>query len=118
MAKSAQILPIISFATRDELRAWLTGHHGSSDGVWVRLFKKGSGILSVTFEDLLDEGLCFGWSESQRQKGDETSYLQRFTPRRSRGTTSERNKGHIRRLIREKRMTSAGLRVLRPEDLS
>ena len=117
MAKCAPDLRIVSFASRHELRAWLTRHHDSSNGIWVRLFKKGSGIPSATFEDLLDEGLCFGWSESQRQKGDDASYLQRFTPRRSRGTTSERNKAHIRRLIQEKRMTSAGLKVLRPEDL-
>ncbi len=106
----------MAFASRDDLRAWLSRNHDASKGLWVRLFKKGSDTPSISFEDLLDEGLCFGWSESQRKKGDASSYLQRFTPRRTHGTTSERNKEHIRRLIREHRMTPAGLKVLKSTD--
>jgi len=106
----------MSFTTRAALRAWLTRHHDTSAGIWVRIAKKASDDPSVSFEDVLDEGLCFGWSESQRRKGDASSYLQRFTPRRTRGTTSERNREHVRRLIREKRMTAAGLNMLNPDD--
>jgi uncharacterized protein YdeI (YjbR/CyaY-like superfamily) len=87
-------------------------HHAESDGIWVRISRKNSGIPSVTFEEVLDEGLCFGWSESMRRTGDEQSYLQRFTPRRSKGTTSERNRKHVERLIREKRMMPSGFLVL------
>ncbi len=78
----------------------------------MRLYKKKSGVQSVTFEDLLDEGLCFGWSESKRIKGDAESYLQQFTPRRTKGTTSKRNLEHVNQLVREKRMTATGLKAL------
>jgi uncharacterized protein YdeI (YjbR/CyaY-like superfamily) len=79
----------------------------------MKIFKKNSGVPSVTFEEALDEGLCSGWSESLRRRGDEQYYLQRFTPRQTKGTTSERNREHIERLIREKKMTPSGL--LSPE---
>lgn len=105
-------LPIASFVSRAELRRWLDINHSVSTGIWVRLAKKGSGITSVTFEDVLEEGLCFGWSESNRRAGDAVSYLQRFTPRRVRGTTSERNHRLADRLTAEGLMTEFGLRAL------
>lgn len=108
----ANALPIIGFAHRDALRRWLEANHASSPGIVVRIYKKHSGTASVSFEDVLDEGLCFGWSESLRRTGDAVSYLQMFTPRRRRGTTSERNQRRAAQLIREGRMTAAGLAAL------
>ncbi len=105
-------LPILSFASADELHAWLLQHHATSAGVWVRVAKSQSTLPSVTFDELLDEGLCFGWSESMRRKGDEQAYLQRFTPRRTKGTTSKRNKERIEKLTTEGRMMPSGLDVL------
>ncbi len=105
-------LPIISFLNVTELRQWLESNHLTSQGVYVRIFKKHSGQESVTFEEVLDEGLCFGWSESMRLPGDKKFYLQKFTPRRSKGTTSERNRQHIEELIKQGRMTAAGLSAL------
>lgn len=104
--------PIIEFQDVAALRQWLEANHATSPGILVRIYKRGSGIASVSFEDVLDEGLCFGWSESLRLKGDGNSYLQRFTPRKTKGTTSERNRRHAERLIREGRMTPAGLAAL------
>jgi uncharacterized protein YdeI (YjbR/CyaY-like superfamily) len=75
-------LPIMAFASASALRQWLHEHHATSDGIWVRIGKQHAGVASLTFHELLDEGLCFGWSESTRRAGDEQSYLQRFTPRR------------------------------------
>ncbi len=112
MTRPGQELPILTFASAVELRAWLVRNHATSDGIWLRIHKKDAGVASVTFEDVLDEGLCFGWSESLRMKGDDTSYLQRFTPRRAQGTTSKRNLEHVQRLITEKKMTPAGLDAL------
>jgi uncharacterized protein YdeI (YjbR/CyaY-like superfamily) len=103
-------LPIVEFAERAALRAWLEEGHG---GVWVRLYKKRSGVASIAFEDLLDEGLCFGWSESTRRPYDAASYLQRFTPRARPGTASPRNLRHVERLIEQGLMTPAGLAALR-----
>ena len=105
-------LPIISFVSRGELRRWLDLNHSTSTGIWVRLAKKGSGVPSATFHDVLEEGLCFGWSESNRKAADAVSYLQRFTPRRVRGTTSERNHRLAARLTAEGLMTESGLRAL------
>ncbi len=105
-------LPIVAFETLSELRTWLENNHADSSGIFVRIYKKDSGVASVSFEDVLDEGLCFGWSESVRLVGDDQSYLQKFTPRRTKGTTSERNRRHATRLIQEGRMQPAGLAAL------
>jgi uncharacterized protein YdeI (YjbR/CyaY-like superfamily) len=105
-------LPIVEFKTRAELRSWLLSQHSISDGVWVRVFKKSSAIPSITFDQLLDEGLCFGWSESSRRSYDNESYLQKFTPRKTRGTTSERNRKRVEALIDAGMMTRSGLDVL------
>lgn len=105
-------LPTKSFKTRAELRQWLETHHASHEGLWVRIYKAGSQKPSVSFEDVLDEGLCFGWSESMRRAGDAESYLQKFTPRRTRGTVSPRNKAHAEKLITQGLMTPAGRTAL------
>lgn len=112
MATLNKNLPIVEFITQSELRSWLKEHHAASRGVWVRMFKKSSGAPSVSFEQLLDEGLCFGWSESTRRSYDHISYLQKFTPRKTKGTTSERNRQRIKELIEAGRMTKAGLDAL------
>ncbi|MBN1963623.1 MAG: hypothetical protein JW910_03180 [Anaerolineae bacterium] len=112
MKQPNQELPILEFRTADDLRAWLAENHATSAGIWLRIYKVSSGIASVSFEDVLDAGLCFGWSESMRRKGDDRSYLQRFTPRRKKGTTSPRNLEHVERLIEAGKMTPAGLRAL------
>lgn len=105
-------LEVVSFATTEELWAWLAVHHTDHPGVWVRLQKVSSPVPSVGFHDLLEAGIAFGWSESTRRAGDERSYLQRFTPRRARGTTSARNLAIAERLESDGRMTPAGRRAL------
>jgi uncharacterized protein YdeI (YjbR/CyaY-like superfamily) len=108
----ANQLPIMHFEDREALRHWLAANHTSSPGIAVRIYRKDSGVVSVSFEDVLDEGLCFGWSESVRRKGDAVSYLQAFTPRRTKGTTSARNRRRAVQLIEAGRMTAAGLAAL------
>ena len=105
-------LPILEFKSGSALRKWLKKNYSTSDGIWVRIYKKNSGVKSVTFEEVLDEGLCFGWSESLRHKSDKKSYLQRFTPRKTKGTTSKRNLKHIAQLIKEKKMQPSGYKSL------
>ena len=112
MTRALDNLPILEFETSVELRAWLEEHHASSEGMWLRIYKKHSGIRSVTFEQVLDEGLCFGWSESTRQKYDDVSYLQKFTPRKSIGTQSTRNLARTKLLIQQGRMKPSGLIAL------
>ncbi len=105
-------LPVVAFEDRAGLWDWLARQPGEQRGVWVRLARSGSGIPSVRFHDLLEAGLCFGWSESTRHAGDDRTYLQRFAPRRSRGTASERNRRLVARLASEGLMTPAGWTAL------
>ena len=103
---------VIAFATPDDLWNWLGENAGTHPGVWVRLAKAHSGVTSVTFHELLEAGIAFGWSESTRRAGDSETYLQRFTPRRVRGTASARNLAIAARLEREGRMTASGRAAL------
>jgi len=105
-------LPILEFTDRKTLREWLMQNHSISNGIYLRIYKKKSGVAGVTFEEVLDEGLCFGWSENKRLPGDAASYLQRFTPRKNVGTTSTRNITHAKQLIADGLMTPSGLEVL------
>jgi len=101
-------LTVVAFETRAELRDWLEREHARSSGIWVRLARSGAAQRSISFHDLLEEGLCFGWSESTRHRGDTETFLQKFTPRRTPGTTSERNKRLFEALRSRGLMTSAG----------
>ena len=105
-------LPIEIFKDRNELRLWLEKNSTTSKGLRVRLYKVKSKVLSISFQELLEEGLCFGWSESKRHPYDELSYLQFFTPRKIKGTISQKNKLLVERLIKENRMTDKGLSAL------
>src|SRR5262245_58952796 len=105
-------LEVIGFTTTVQLWSWLDENHASHRGLWVQLQKAGSPQASVSFHDLLEAGIAFGWSESARKAFDRTSYLQKFTPRRTRGTTSQRNLAIADRLETEGRMTPAGRKAL------
>ncbi|MEI2732063.1 MAG: hypothetical protein V9G08_08705 [Dermatophilaceae bacterium] len=103
---------VMEFATTEDLWRWLADHHETHPGGWVRLQRSKSNHPSVSFHDLLEAGIAFGWSESTRRANDRTTYLQRFAPRRTRGTTSARNRSIAARLTAEGRMTPAGRRAL------
>jgi uncharacterized protein YdeI (YjbR/CyaY-like superfamily) len=103
-------VPVRSFKTPKEWRKWLTKHHAKSAAIWLRFFKKASGAKSITYAEALDEALCFGWIDGQSKKHDARSWLQKFTPRRRKSLWSKRNREHIARLIKEKRMTAAGVK--------
>lgn len=103
-------MPIKAFATQQKWCEWLEKNHSAADGIWLRIFKKDSKKKTVTHEEALDEALCFGWIDGQRNRHDEISFLQKFTPRRARSVWSKRNCENVARLIKEKRMHSAGLR--------
>lgn len=105
-------LEVISFSSVERLWSWLELHHATHPGVWVQLQKTNSVVASVSFHDLLEAGIAFGWSESNRRGYDAISYLQKFTPRRARGTTSDRNVRIADRLEVEGLMTPFGRRAL------
>jgi uncharacterized protein YdeI (YjbR/CyaY-like superfamily) len=91
-------------------RRWLAANHASSVGVWLRLAKKGMNEpTQLRYAEALDEALCHGWIDGQVRRFDEASYRQRFTPRRPRSAWSQNNVANIERLLREGRMTPAGV---------
>ena len=103
--------PIIFFESQDEWRSWLEKNHNVDRGVWLRFYKKGSGITSLNYAQALDEALCYGWIDGQSKTSDEKSYLQKFTQRRARSIWSKRNIEHIARLTEEGKMKPSGLKA-------
>ena len=98
-----------SFKTQADWRAWLEAHHDSSQEILLRLFKVHAAHRGITYKQALDEALCFGWIDGITRRLDDDSYCQRYTPRRPRSIWSRINVGHVERLIKEGRMTPAGL---------
>ncbi|MFT3865905.1 MAG: YdeI/OmpD-associated family protein [Solirubrobacterales bacterium] len=85
-------LEIVLFADRDEFEAWLEENGGDSEGLWLKIAKKGAPVPSVTYDEAVELALCFGWIDGQVRRFDETHYIQRFTPRRPRGRWSKINR--------------------------
>ena len=102
-------LPQLPFASQEEWEAWLEENHAVSKGVWVKMAKKGTGIDSIRYPEVLDSALCFGWIDGRREALDERWFLQRFTPRRARSKWSQVNRDKVERLAAEGRMRPAGL---------
>src|SRR6476469_1830110 len=104
----AEELPIHLFAGPEELEAWLEENHEASNGVWLKIAKKGAPEPSVTYAEALEQALCFGWIDSQKRGFDETHFLQRFTPRRPRGRWSKINREKAEALEDEGRLRPPG----------
>src|SRR5687767_3119682 len=98
----------IFFETRSELRAWLEEHHATASELWVGRYKKASGRRSLTWSEIVDEALCFGWIDGKSQGIDEERYRQRVTPRRPKSNWSAINVAKVAELRAEGRMTPAG----------
>jgi uncharacterized protein YdeI (YjbR/CyaY-like superfamily) len=90
------------------LRAWLSVNHTTSAGVWLALTKKGGTVTSLTWQQAVDEALCFGWIDGQARKRDEETSWIRFTPRTPRSSWSQRNVAHVARLEAQGRMMPSG----------
>ncbi|HTB22909.1 MAG TPA: YdeI/OmpD-associated family protein [bacterium] len=99
---------VVPFPAAKAWAAWLKRNHAGSQGIWIRFFKKGSGVASISYAEALDEALCWGWIDGQVRSLDALSWIHRFSPRRARSTWSKLNRGHVARLIREGRMQAAG----------
>jgi uncharacterized protein YdeI (YjbR/CyaY-like superfamily) len=100
----------LPFASREAWEAFLEERHATSDGLWLRIAKKGSGIESVTYDQAVEVALCYGWIDGQVRRFDESYYLQRFTPRRPRSKWSKVNREKVTDLIERGEMKAAGLR--------
>jgi len=98
------------FADGDSFYDWLAKHHDRETEVWIKMHKVGSGLASIRPTEAIDAVLCWGWIDAVRKGLDETSFLQRYTPRGRRSIWSQINVDNVARLIAEGRMTAAGLK--------
>ena len=101
---------IKSFRSEAAFETWLGRNHAREAELWLRIYKKGSGVPTVTNAEALDVALCWGWIDGIRKAFDEHSFLQRYTPRRPRSVWSQINRGHVARLTAAGRMTPHGQR--------
>ena len=99
---------------REEWRAWLTKHYQSETEVWLIYYKKHTGRPRISYDHAVEEALCFGWIDSIVKRIDDQKFAQKFTPRTDSTKWSELNKRRLRKLIREGRMTEAGLAKIDP----
>ena len=103
-------LPILPFDGRGSWEAWLAENHATSNGLWLKIAKKDSGIGTISYPQALDVALCYGWIDGQKGKFDDHYWLQRFTPRRPRSKWSRVNRDKVTKLIESGEMKYAGLR--------
>jgi uncharacterized protein YdeI (YjbR/CyaY-like superfamily) len=100
---------ITTFTSSKELSQWLKANHATESELWVKIFKKGTGVPSVDWNEVVIETLCWGWIDGVKKSLDDEAYLQRITPRKSRSGWSKKNTEHVERLIGEGRMKEPGL---------
>lgn len=112
--KTAVPKPMVKrlFKSQSDWHAWLERNHEDPDGVWVHFAKKGSGAVTVTYDEALETALCFGWIDGQLRTHDEKTFVRKFTPRRARSIWSKVNRAKAERLIESGRMKPPGLRAI------
>jgi uncharacterized protein YdeI (YjbR/CyaY-like superfamily) len=97
------------FKHRDDWRAWLAQHHARATELWLMLYKKNSGKPTVSYDEAVEEALCFGWIDGVVKSIDAEKYAIRFSPRRSGSIWSEANKKRVKKMVEQGRMTEIGL---------
>ena len=108
MSLSPQPHDVRFFATSAELRDWFDANHQTADELWLGYYRKSTGRPSVDWSQAVDEALCVGWIDGVRRSLDETSFVQRFTPRRKGSTWSAVNVAKVKALTDAGRMRAAG----------
>ena len=104
--------PVKSFKNAASFESWLEKNHKKEDGLWLKVAKAKSGIVSIKFPDALDLALCYGWIDGLRRGLDEDYYVQKFTPRRAKSVWSVINKNKVAQLIKDGRMKASGLAAI------
>jgi uncharacterized protein YdeI (YjbR/CyaY-like superfamily) len=113
MAKQLETLHV---TTREAWRAWLARHHATASEVWLLYAKRHSGEPRVEYGAAVEEALCFGWIDGLVRTVDQRYYAQRFTPRRPGSRWSALNRARFAKLVREGRVTEAGLAKAPPAE--
>lgn len=109
MKQATEEQRILDFKTQRSWETWLNKNFGRSPGLWIRFFRKATGVKSVSYEEALEVALCHGWIDGLRKKETDQTYLQKFTPRAKRSTWSKINRDKALKLIDEGRMKAGGL---------
>lgn len=109
MSDSRAGIAILSFGALAEWEGWLAAEHANASGLWLKIAKKGSPIVTISYAQALQGALCFGWIDGQKASYDEHFWLQRFTPRKARSRWSKINRDAALALIEAGRMRPAGL---------
>lgn len=98
---------------RDIWREWLSRHHATETELWLIFYKNKTGKPTISYEDAVEEALCFGWIDSIIKKIDTTKYARKFTPRKDKSNWSALNKKRANKMVKEARMTDSGLAKIR-----
>ena len=112
MNKKSNEWPVMFFGKQQTFENWLQISHDTSQGVWLQIAKKDSGIVSISYNEALESALCYGWIDSQKEKFDEKMWLQRFTPRRTKSIWSKVNREKAELLITNGRMKPSGFKAI------
>jgi len=104
------------FKSRAEFRKWLGKHHAAVRELWVGFYRKSSGKSGITYQDAVDEALCFGWIDGVKKRVDESSYMHRFTPRKAGSIWSVVNTKRAKALVELGLMAPPGLRAFERRD--
>lgn len=105
-------MPMLLFKHQKDWSAWLDKNHAKSAGVWLRIAKKASGSPSVSYAEAVEMALCYGWIDGQGKSYDDSSWLQKFTPRGEKSIWSKINREKAQALIGSGRMKPAGLKAI------
>jgi len=112
MVKAKRDLPVLAFKSQQAWHAWLGSEPAQSQGLWLKLARKSSGIASVSKAEAIDTALCHGWIDGQLDSLDDKYWLVRFTPRQANSKWSEKNRDRALQLIESGRMQAAGLKEI------
>lgn len=116
MPNKMEIGQTLYASNREDWRGWLLDNHQTAREIWLIFYKKASGKTGVSYDEAVEEALCFGWIDSLARRIDDERRAQRFSPRKPKSVWSDSNKQRIRRLIQEGKMTEAGLATV-PQEL-
>lgn len=104
-----EITETLYVTNRDDWRSWLEKNHETEKEIWLICYKKHSSKPRIPYDDAVEEAICFGWIDSIIQKIDEEKFAQKFTPRKNTRNWSDANKKRVKKMIRQGKMTEAGL---------
>jgi uncharacterized protein YdeI (YjbR/CyaY-like superfamily) len=112
MARATRDLPVIAFKSQRAFEAWLATQPDNSRGLWLKIAKKSSGIISISRDEAIDAALCHGWIDGQLDGFDDAHWLIRFTPRQPASIWSEKNRARALQLMELGLVRRSGLREI------